>query len=110
MAVLVLYCSLTKLLPTDASPMRTMTDSLRSAIAAAAALVLRRRGASMAEYAVLAGLIAVAVLGTIVLTGDRIKTLFDTSEERLTDGIAGLPLPDPTPLGGGMDGGPPPAG
>jgi len=73
-------------------------------------LLPKRRGASGVEYAVLAALIAAAVLGAVFLTGDRIRSLLVASEKTVTDGIAGLPLPDPTPLGGGMDGGPSPAG
>lgn len=38
----------------------------------------------------------------MVLTGDRIRSLFVASETRVSDGIAGLPLPEPTPGGGGL--------
>jgi Flp pilus assembly pilin Flp len=60
----------------------------------------RRRGASDVDYAVLAALVAIAVLGAVVLTGDRVRSLFATSETRVSDGIAGLPLPEPSPSGG----------
>ena len=71
-------------------------------------LLPKRRGSSGVDYAVLVALIAVAVLGAIVLTGDRIRSLFVASEETVTDGIAGLPLPEPGG-GAGAGGQPPPA-
>ena len=70
-------------------------------------LLPRRKGASQVNYAVLIGLIAVAVLGAVVLTGDRVRSLFGASEEAVGDGVAGLPLPE-TPGGGAGAGGPPP--
>jgi len=72
-------------------------------------LLPKRRGSSGVDYAVLAALIAVAVLGAVVLTGDRIRSLLVASEETVTDGIAGLPLPEP-PAAGGAGGSPPPTG
>jgi len=72
-------------------------------------LLPKRRGSSGVDYAVLVALIAVAVLGAVVLTGDRIRSLLVASEETVTDGIAGLPLPEP-PAAGGAGGSPPPAG
>jgi len=67
-----------------------------------------RKAASGVDYAVLAGLVAVAVLGAVVLTGDRVRSLFVASEETVTGGIAGLPLPEPGG-GAGAGGQPPPA-
>jgi Flp pilus assembly pilin Flp len=64
----------------------------------------RRRGASAVQHAVLAGLIAVGVLGAVVGMGERIRSLFVSSEQMLGDGSAGSPQPP------GDDGGSPPAG
>ena len=70
--------------------------------------IRRRKAASGMDYALLAGLVAVAVLGAVVLTGDRVRSLFVASEETVGDGVAGLPLPTPPGSDGGTGGTPPP--
>jgi hypothetical protein len=57
----------------------------------------------------LAALVAVAVLSAVALTGERVRSLFVVSEDCVSDGVAGLPLPS-SPGGDGGTGGQPPAG
>jgi len=66
----------------------------------------KRWAAATIDCAILTALIAIPVLGAVVATGDRVRSLFVATEETLGDGVAGLPLPE-TP--GGAAGGPPPA-
>lgn len=54
-------------------------------------------GATMVEYAVLVALIAVAVIATVVLLGERIDAAFQSVIDELDGAGAGDPDPDPAP-------------
>ena len=68
-------------------------------------LLSRKKAASGIDYAVLMALVAVAAIGVVALTGDRMRTLFVAVDETIGNGIAGLPIEG----GGAAGGGSPPS-
>ncbi len=44
----------------------------------------REDGASAIEYALIAGLIAVSIIGALTVAGDNLETLFDTIADELS--------------------------
>jgi pilus assembly protein Flp/PilA len=63
--------------------------AVRSASSAVAGRVKSERGASMVEYALLVGLIAVVCIGAVALLGTSISGLFTTADNNLAHVPAG---------------------
>lgn len=49
------------------------------------AFIKREDGASAIEYALIAGLIAVAIIGTVGLLGTEMNTIFETIKDKLEE-------------------------
>ena len=66
--------------------MRVNADMARTQALSKAGRLRKQEGATMVEYAILVALIAVAVIATVVILGERIDEVF----ERVVDELEGV--------------------